>query len=369
MTFYIHQDPSWPRFMWKTERLAAPLAATRHQQGLLLGRMQALGFPQQSEAVLTALTQDVLKSSEIEGEMLGREQVRSSIARRLGLNQASLLPTDRHVEGVVEMMLDATQKYDKPLSRERLFGWHAALFPDGYSGMRKIRVGLWRDDAAGPMQVVSGPMGREHVHFEAPAAARLQEEMDSFLAWFNGAAETDLVMKAAIAHLWFITLHPFEDGNGRIARALTDMLLARSEKTPQRFYSLSAQIQKNRGAYYDILEQTQRGDLDVTSWIEWFLETFSKALEGTEALLGDVLRKARFWEKQAGQELNARQTAMLKKLLDGFEGNLTSSKWAKIAKCSQDTALRDIQDLLQKGILVKAEGGGRSTYYRVRSAA
>jgi len=360
---YIHSLKGWPNFRWSSENLATPLAAVRHHQGRLIGRMEALGFPLRAEAVLQSLTEDVLKSSEIEGEMLDREQVRSSIARRLGMDVGALAPADRNVEGVVEMMLDATQNYAAPLTKERLFDWHAALFPTGRSGMTKISVGAWRDDKSGPMQVVSGPIGRERVHFEAPPAANIDHEMRAFLAWFNGTASVDPVLRAAIAHLWFVTIHPFEDGNGRVARAIADMALARSEQSPQRFYSMSAQIRTERKAYYDILESTQKGDLDITPWIEWFLSCLDRAFAGAEIILAAVLKKARFWEAHGGAHLNDRQRVILNRLLNGFEGKLASSKYAKIAKCSQDTASRDIDALVKQGLLVKDAGGGRSTSY------
>ena len=325
--------------------------------------MDALGFKLRQEAVLQTLTADVLKSSEIEGEVLDTEQVRSSIARRLGVDIGALTPADRHVEGIVEMMFDATRHYDQPLSEERLFAWHAALFPTGRSGMRKLRAGDWRDDSTGPMQVVSGPIGKEHVHFEAPAAARLSREMSAFLDWFNKPPDIDEVFKAGLAHLWFVTIHPFDDGNGRIARAIADMTLARSEKSPQRFYSMSEQIRQERNAYYDILEQTQKGRMDVTQWLIWFLSCLGRAIENAQNILATVLAKARFWERIRGISLNERQTLILNRLLDGFEGKLTSSKYAKLAKCSQDTALRDILSLVQQGILVRNPAGGRSTSY------
>jgi Fic family protein len=363
MVAYIHELPEWPEFRWDHKALAEPLAAVRHRQGRLIGRMEALGFPLRSEAVLNTLTEDVIKSSEIEGEILDRDQVRSSIARRLGMDIGALTPADRDVEGVVELMLDATQHYDRPLTDERLFGWHAALFPTGRSGMHKITVGGWRDDRSGPMQVVSGVMGRERVHYEAPKAATVAAEMNAFLAWFDDGREIDPVLKAGLAHLWFVTIHPFDDGNGRIARAIADMQLARSEQSPQRFYSMSAQIRKERNAYYDVLEATQKADLDITRWLAWFLECLDRAFDGAEEALAGVIGKARFWETHAGAPLNERQREMLNRLLDGFEGNLTSSKWAKIEKCSPDTALRDITDLVDRGILQKEAGGGRSTSY------
>lgn len=360
---YIHDLKNWPDFHWDHDRLTDKLASVRHQQGRLIGRMEALGFKLRSEAILQTLTQDVLKSSEIEGEKLDKDQVRSSIARRLGMDISYLVPADRDVEGVVEMMLDATQKYSQKLTKERLLDWHASLFPTGRSGMGKIRVGKWRDDKTGPMQVVSGPIGREKVYYEAPAAIRLNGEMRAFLVWFNRKDSTDPALKAALAHLWFVTIHPFDDGNGRIARALTDMLLARSENSPQRFYSMSAQIRKERKTYYEALEITQKDDLDITDWLEWFLDCLERAFEGAETILSDVLQKARFWDQYGTEPLNDRQRKILNRLLDGFEGKLTSSKWAKLEKCSQDTASRDIDDLIKRGILVKNPGGGRSTSY------
>lgn len=363
---YIHELQNWPRFHWDRERLAEPLAGVRHRQGWLTGHMEALGFKLRQEAVLQTLTADVLKSSEIEGEKLNAGQVRSSIARRLGMDIGGLKPADRHVEGVVEMMLDATRHYNQSLTNERLFSWHAALFPTGRSGMSKIRSGAWRD-GTGPMQVVSGPVGKEHVHFEAPAAPRLDREMESFLDWFNKPADIDAVLKAGLAHLWFVTIHPFDDGNGRIARAIADMALARSENSSQRFYSMSAEIRQERAAYYDILEQTQKGTMDITPWMEWFLVCLGRAIEGAQTALGAVLAKARFWENVQGIALNERQTLVLNALLDRFEGKLTTSKYGKLAKCSHDTALRDILSLVERGILVRNPEGGRSTSYALAS--
>jgi Fic family protein len=348
---------------WSENRLLDRLAGVRHRQGRLLGRMAALGLALRAEATLQTLTTDVVKSSEIEGAILDQEQVRSSVARRLGMDIGALATANREVEGVVEMILDATAKHDAPLTSDRLFGWHAALFPTGRSGMSRIAVGAWRDDTSGPMQVLSGPVGRERVHYEAPGAARLEREMQAFLDWFNGEQTVEPVLKAGLAHLWFVTIHPFDDGNGRIARAIADMALARSEKSPQRFYSMSSQIQQEREAYYDILEATQKGDLDITNWLEWFLACLDRAFDGTEEILAAVLMKARFWELNATTPLNARQRAMINRLLDGLEGKLTSSKWATLAKCSQDTALRDIDDLVARGILAKDAAGGRSTSY------
>lgn len=363
MATYIYELPDWPKFRWDARHLADRLAAVRHRQGRLIGRMEALGFALRSEAVLQTLTQEVLKSSEIEGEILNRDQVRSSIARRLGMDIGGLTPADHHVEGVVEMTLDATDKYAEPLIEKRLFDWHAAMFPTGRSGMTRIKVGAWRDDSTGPMQVVSGPIGRKRVHYQAPPTSRLDQEMNAFLEWFNAEATIDPVLKAGIAHLWFVTIHPFDDGNGRIARAIADMALARSEQTSQRFYSMSAQIRQERNAYYDILESTQKGDLEITPWLDWFLGCLDRAFDGAEKIFTDVFRKARFWEKHAEVAFNDRQRDMLNRLLGEFEGKLTSSKWAQIEKCSQDTALRDIDDLVARRILTKEPAGGRSTRY------
>lgn len=341
------------------------LAEVRYRQGRLLGRMESLGFPLQKEASLQTLTLDVLKSSEIEGEVLNHDEVRSSIARRLGMDIAGLTPVDRNVEGVVEMMLDATQNYQLLLSEERMFDWHAALFPTGRNGMHKITVGAWRDNTKeNPMQVVSGPIGRQTVHYQAPDAVIVPAEMKLFLEWFNSEIDTDPVIKAAIAHLWFVTIHPFDDGNGRIARAIADMQLARADETNQRFYSMSAQIRKERKEYYDILEKTQKGDLDITGWLQWFLHCLERAVYATDETLFVVIHKAKFWEKHATTTFNDRQVMMLNKLLDGhFFGKLTSSKWATLAKTSTDTAIRDINDLLNRGVLVKDTAGGRSTGY------
>jgi Fic family protein len=331
--------------------------------------MESLGFPLQEEATLQTLTADVLKSSEIEGEILDHDQVRSSIARRLGMDIAGLIPADRDVEGVVEMMLDATQRYAAPLTDERLFGWHASLFPTGRSGMHKIVVGAWRDNSRDdPMQVVSGAMGREKVHFQAPDSDRLALEMNRFIHWFNTKENTDPILKAAIAHLWFVTIHPFDDGNGRIARAVTDMQLARADESQRRFYSMSAQIRIERNEYYNILEKTQKDTLDITEWLLWFLACLDRAIGATDVTLAAVMKKARFWENPAAQTANDRQKLMLNKLLDGFHGKLTSSKWAVITKTSQDTAIRDIQDLIDRGLLIKAPAGGRSTSYVLKDA-
>ena len=367
MSPYIYNLPNWPRFHWDRERLTEQLSVVRHEQGRLLGRMEALGFKLRQEAVLKTLTEDVLKSSEIEGEQLDAEQVRSSIARRLGMDIGGLKSVDRNVEGIVEMMLDATGHYERPLTAERLFGWHASVFPTSRSGMRRIGAGTWRDDSSGPMQVVSGAIGRERVHFEAPVAGKLNREMQVFLNWFDENTAADWVAKAGLAHLWFVTIHPFDDGNGRIARAITDMALARSEKSAQRFYSMSAQIRQDRDAYYDVLETTQKGAMDITPWMEWFLGCLRRAIEGAQATLATVLAKARFWETFADFSINNRQRLVVNRLLDGFEGKLTTSKWAKLAKCSHDTALRDILALVERGILVRNPEGGRSTSYELAS--
>ena len=365
MPTYIHELEGWPAFTWDAEALVRPLAAVSRRQGLLIGRMEALGFPLREEAVLQSLTQEVVKSSEIEGEVLDPGQVRSSLARRLGIDAGALAPVDRNVEGMVEMMLDATQRYAEPLTEERLFAWHAALFPTGRSGMTQIVVGGWRNDRDGPMQVVSGPIGRERVHFEAPAAERLPTEMRAFLDWYNAPPRMDPLIETALAHLWFVTIHPFEDGNGRLARAVADMALARSEGTPQRFYSMSAQIRTERTVYYDTLERTQKGGLDVTSWLFWFLTCLDRAFDGAEEVLSAVLRKARFWERHSAQPFNDRQRRILNALLDGSEGKLTSSKYAAVTKSSQDTASRDITELLQRCVLVRGPAGGRSTSYEL----
>jgi Fic family protein len=364
---YVHEGKDWPKLRWDSGKLAGLLADVRHRQGRLLGQMQALGFKLREEAVLRTLTDDVVKSSAIEGETLDPEAVRSSIARRLGMDAGGLKPADRNVDGIVEMMLDATRNYDNPFTTERLFAWHASLFPTGRSGMRKIRVGAWRDDGDGPMQVVSGRVGKERVHFEAPGAGRINAEMIAFVDWFNAGPEIDPVLKAGVAHLWFVTIHPFDDGNGRIARAIADLCLARSEQSAQRFYSMSAQIRLENKDYYNILEATQKNGTDVTPWLNWFLECLGRAIDGAGTLLGGVLEKARFWESISQSRVNDRQRAVLNRLLDGFEGKLTTTKWAKLTKSSQDTAHRDILDLVEKGILLRSEEGGRSTSYALAS--
>jgi len=365
---YIHELHSWPRFHWNRDRISQPLAYLRHRQGRLIGHMEALGFDLRQEAVLETLTADVLESSLIEGERLDAAQVRSSIARRLGMDIGALQHADRNVEGVVEMMLDATGHYNEPLTADRLSAWHASLFPAGRSGMSKIIVGAWRDDRSGPMEVISGPIGKERVHYEAPPAKRVPKEMRAFLHWFETDTSIDPVLKAAQAHLWFVTIHPFDDGNGRIARAIADMALARSEQSPQRFYSMSAQIRQERNAYYRILERTQRGTVEITAWMEWFLGCMGRAIDGAESAPRAVLFKARFWERFRDVSLNDRQRLVLNRLLDGFEGKLNTSKYAKLAKCSQDTALRDILPLIERGILVRGSGRGRSTSYSLFGA-
>jgi Fic family protein len=369
MSVYIHQKKDWPNFKWDSEDIVNLLSEARNLQGRLQGKMEALGFELRNEALLDTLTLDVLKTSEIEGELLNHDQVRSSIARKLGMEIVGSVESDRNVDGVVEMMLDATQNCFNPLTKTRLFDWHAALFPTGRNGMYKIIVGDWRKDTTGPMQVISGPMGKEKVHFEAPNSDLLEKEMSSLLNWFNQNNKIDLVLKASIAHLWFVTIHPFDDGNGRITRALTDMLLAQADKSNQRFYSMSAQIRIERKQYYDILEKTQKGDLNITNWIQWFLQCLINALNSTEEVLVKVLSKGNFWQIHSKTIINERQKKLINKLLDSFDGKLTSSKWAKIAKCSKDTAIRDINDLIEKEILRKEEAGGRSTNYKLNRNA
>ncbi len=366
---YIHERSEWPEFKWDQGRLTVLLAEVRHLQGRLLGRMEGLGFQLREEATLQSLTQDVVKTSEIEGEMLDTETVRSSLARRMGLDIGALRPIDRNVEGIVNITLDATKNFDKPLTQERLFGWHAVLFPAGRSGLQRITVGAWRPKESGAMQVVSGPIGRERVHFEAPGHDRLKSEMSVFLKWFNSTSKIDLVLKSGLAHFWFVTIHPFEDGNGRIARAIADTTLARSEETAQRFYSMSAQIQKERNAYYEVLEKSQKGSLDITLWMEWYLNCLKRAINASDKLLESVLLKDRFWKFHKTETFNERQCKVVNRLLDGFEGKLTSSKWAKLAKCSQDTAGRDINDLLERNVLAKEPAGGRSTSYVLQEVA
>jgi Fic family protein len=360
---YIWQMPDWPHFTFDAAALAEPLAQVHRAQGVLAGRMAELGLAQRDQATLQVLTQEVITTSAIEGERLDLDAVRSSVARRLGLDIGALAPSDRHVDGVVDVVLDATRNFDQALTPERLFGWHAALFPTGYSGRTRITVAAWRLDAAGPMQVVSGAVGREKVHFQAPPAATLPEQTQAFFDWFETALVGDALIKAGLAHLWLVTLHPFDDGNGRLSRAVGDMALARAEGTSQRFYSFSAQIQRERKGYYDHLEGTQKGPLDVTPWLAWFLGCLLRAVQGADATLAGVLDKAQFWQRWAGTPMNERQTLVLNRVLDGMEGKLSNAKWAAIGKCSADTALRDINDLLARGVLRRLEGGGRSTGY------
>lgn len=365
MKIYIHQEYDWPNFTWNEPSIQKAIGEVRNLQGKLMGKMESLGFDWRNEALLDTLTQDVIKSTEIEGEHLNLEQVRSSLARRLRIELAGSIDSDRNVDGMVEMMVDASQYCFSPLTKERLFDWHAALFPIGRSEMYKINVDSWRNDATGPMQVVSGGMGKEKIHFQAPNSSIIPLEMERFLDWFNAECEMDLVVKSAVAHLWFVTVHPFDDGNGRITRALTDMLLARSDNSVQRFYSMSAQIKIERKSYYEILEKTQKGTLDITNWIIWFLDCLLEAVKSSDSLLSKVLKKADFWQKNSQIIINDRQKTIINKMLNGFEGKLTSTKWAKISKCSPDTALRDIQDLLNKNILRKEGSGGRSTNYEL----
>ena len=362
---YIYQNIEWPNFTWENDGLLTILSRVRNLQGRIIGKMEAIGFNLRNEAVLETLTLDVIKSTEIEGEILNPDLVRSSVAKRLGMEIGALENSDRNIDGIVDLILDATRNCNEPISTDRLFRWHAALFPTGQSGLYKIAVGTWREDSTGPMQVVSGAMGKEKVHFQAPDSTIIPKEMARFIDWFNSKSEMEPVLKAAIAHLWFVTLHPFEDGNGRIGRALTDLLLARADGSSQRFYSMSSQIRIERKSYYDILERTQKGGLDITDWLSWFLRCLLDALQSSDTILARVLFKARFWEQHSTTIMNDRQRLMINKLLDGFDGKLTSSKWAKIAKCSQDTAIRDIQDLISKMILKKEASGGRSTNYEL----
>jgi Fic family protein len=366
MNIYIYQQKGWPNFKWDNSLILQKLGDVRNLQGRLMGKMETLGFELRSEAILDTLTIEIIKSTEIEGEFLNPEQVCSSIARRLGMEISGLIPSDRNVDGMVDMIIDATQSCFKPITSDRLFDWHAALFPTGRSSMYKIIVGNWRVDTTGPMQVISGAMGKEKVHFQAPDSYNVPNEMNQFMDWYNNNENIDLVLKAAVAHLWFVTIYPFDDGNGRITRALTDMMLARSDKSTQRFYSMSAQISIERKSYYDILEKTQKGNIEITNWLVWFLDCLTNALKSSETVLFKVLNKAEFWKKNSLTVLNERQILLINKLLDGFDGKLTSSKWAKISKCSSDTALRDIQDLINKDILQKEQAGGRSTNYELK---
>ncbi len=359
----MHQSNDWPNFFWDNDTLVPYVSKVRDLQGRLIGRMEGLGFELREEAVLETLTEDIVKSSAIEGEFLNPEEVKSSVARRLGIDISGLPDASRDVEGVVEMMLDATQKYKDPLTKDRMCGWHAALFPTGRSGMYKITVGEWRNDEHGPMQVVSGPMGREKVHYTAPEANRLEVEMNRFIQWFNTDNSMEPVIKSAIAHLWFVSIHPFDDGNGRIARAIADSQLARADRTNQRFYSMSAQIMKSKKGYYAVLESTQKGSLDVSQWLVWYFKRLTEALEVTDETLSKVLVKAKFWEIHKTTQLNERQVKMINVLLGDFIGKLHSSKWAKMTKVHRDTARRDIQDLIAKGILSDSGEGGRSTNY------
>lgn len=360
---FIYQHQDWPEFLVVYNEVGELFTEVTRKQGLLVGRILQMGFRQQEEKLIHVLTEDLVQSSDIEGEKLPSAEVRSSVARRLGFEFPGMVPSDRHVDGMVEMMLDATQENRKALTADRLFRWHAALFPTGYSGTVQVKTGAWRDDRDGPMQVVSGAMGKERVHFQAPPAAIIPDEMDRFLSWFNHPSGLAPVVKAAIAHIWFLTIHPFDDGNGRIARAITDLQLTRAEGVNQRYYSLSAEIRKQRNSYYEILEKTQRGDLDITHWVSWFLQCLNGALDESQKELEGIFQRSRFWERNKAISMNERQTFMVNKLLDDFFGKLTTSKWAKMCKCSPDTALRDMQDLVTKNVLKKEEQGGRSTHY------
>lgn len=363
---YIHEHSDWPQLTWDMQALAKALADVRYKQGVHLGKMQALGFDLREEASLIAMTNEVVKSSAIEGEKLNTDEVRSSIALRLGLDVGGLPKARREVEGVVEMMLDATRNFDQPLTCERLYGWHSAIFPTGRSGMYRIKVGAWRGDQSGPMQVVSGPMGKEQVHFQAPDAERLEAEMAKFLDWFNRSSDIDPVLKAGLAHFWFVTIHPFDDGNGRIARAISDMMLSRADGSKDRFYSMSSGIESERKEYYLQLESAQQGSLDITSWLAWFLGCLSRAIDSSDAMLASVLYKARLWQKINMNPVNERQRKIVNRMLEhDWQGHINTSKYARIAKCSTDTALRDIKELLEWAILIKNESGGRSTSYRL----
>lgn len=367
MAKYIYDNENWTEFYWDYSKIISILSKVRNLQGRIIGKMESLGFDLQKEASFETLTQDVIKTSEIEGEILNPEMVRSSVANRLGVEIAGLNKSSKEIDGIVDMMMDAINYSNNVLTKERLFNWHLSLFPFEHLKKNRILIGNWRNDINGPMQVVSDAMGKEVVHFQAPDANLLENEMQKFTDWYNKNDDLDLVLKSAISHLWFVTLHPFEDGNGRIARALSEMLLTRSDGTSLRFYSMSVQICKDRNQYYDILESSQKGDSDITEWVLWYLKTLHSALLNSETILSKVINKHNFWSSNAKVVLNNRQILMLNKLLDGFEGNLTSSKWAKITKCSQDTALRDIQDLIDKNILEKEISGGRSTSYLVKS--
>ena len=367
---YIWQMPDWPSLSYDAASLVLPLAEVHRAQGQLVGRMAELGLAQREQATLQVLTQEVIKTSEIEGEQLSLDAVRSSVARKLGMDIGVLSPIDRYIDGVVDVVLDATRNFDQSLTQDRLFGWHAALFPTGYSGRVRISVGAWRTDASGPMQVVSGAVGREKVHFTAPPASELPAQTAAFLQWFNASPAGDALIKAGLAHLWLVTLHPFDDGNGRISRAVGDMALARAEAATDRFYSFSAQIQRERKHYYDQLAAPQKGQLDVTPWLSWFLGCLLRAVQGADETLAGVLGKAQFWQRWAGTPMNQRQTQVLNRVLDGMDGmdgKLTNAKWASIGKCSADTALRDINDLLARGVLRRLEGGGRSTGYELHA--
>ncbi len=360
---YVWERPEWPGFAWDEGRLLEPLATARLKQDRLLGRMSNLSHELKLEAQLEALTEEIVKSSEIEGEILSRDSVRSSVAHRLGIDAPAVLPVDCRTEGIVEMTIDAMENYRDSLTSERLFGWQAALFPTGYAGMHRIRTRAWRDDTEGPMQVVSGPIGRRRVHFQAPPAERVDAEMERFLGWFDRRNRPEGLLRAGLAHLWFVTVHPFEDGNGRIARAIADLALAQSEDSGQRFYSMSSQIRRNRSDYYRMLERSQRSALDVTNWLVWFIGCFSRAIESSEATCAQVLRKSEFWRRRSREPFTARQHRVLNRFLDGFEGKLTARKWAAIGKCSIPTAQRDIADLVERNVLRRSLGGIRNTSY------
>ena len=358
---YIYQLKEFPDFEWD-KSLSSKLGNVRHLQGRLVGKLEGMGFNLQGEAGLNTLVQNVVESSAIEDVKLDVAQVRSSLAMRLGMDKSGVPIRDRKIEGVVEMMLDATLNHKKEMNQERLWSWHSYLFPDGWGSGKRVKIGHWRE---GSMQVVSGAIGKEKVHYEAPVAKQVKSMMQTFIEWFNQENSIDLVLKAGIAHLWFVTIHPFGDGNGRITRALTDMLLAQSDKATQRFYSMPSQIFNERKSYYDILEQTQKQTtLNITPWLEWFLDCLSRSIETSEETLSHVLFKFKFWNTYDSQ-VNDRQRKFINKVMDNWNGNITSEKYRKINKVSQPTAFRDIQDLMKKRILLKGPHGGRSTNYQL----
>ncbi len=366
---YIWQYPEWPSFTWNDSRLIALLSEVRNLEGKIQGMMGGLGFDVQSMTALNVMTEDVLRSNEIEGVILNSDKVRSSIAKHLGIDTAGLPQPDRYTEGVVQIMMDAVTNCNKPLTPERLFNWHAALFPTGRSGMYPITVGAYRTGGE-PMQIVSGAMGKEKVHYEAPPSDVVPDMMTDFLRWINSDnTVTDPVLKAAVAHLWFVAIHPFDDGNGRLTRTITDMQLAKADGFHLRFYSMSAEILREKKTYYEILEHTTSNSTDITEWLEWFLNTMKSSILRAEETVKRVVSKSSFWQRHREIPMNERQVKVVNMIWDGFTGKLTSSKWAKITKTSQATALRDITDLIEKGILIAAADGGRSSNYLLKDNA